>query len=193
MKSQTKKILVLILATILLWVGLNFDYFRKNVEYAFKGEAAVEQTPDQEKMEPNLLAIPSLEVTVPVLYAEVVNEDKFQELLTSGVVHYPGTANIGEVGNAYIFGHSSDNAWSKGKYKTAFALLPKMQAGDEIFISDKEGTKYTYKVLKARIVAKDDFSVLSQDTSGRKLLTLQTSYPVGTSLKRFVVVAELQN
>ena len=189
-----KKIIILILSVAALWTVLNFEYVRKNVEYLRRGKTdATPIVQEQEKIEPNILIIPSLDITVPVKYAERVDENHYQELLLDGVVHYPGTAEIGQPGNAYIFGHSSDNAWSKGHYKTVFALLPKMTAGEEIYISDREGRKYIYKVFDARVVAKNDLSVLSQDTAGRKLLTLQTSYPVGTSLKRFVVVAELMD
>lgn len=174
-----------------VFVILNFDYFRKNVEYELKQDQYQQTLPlTREKIEPNKLLIPSLNVDVPVIYAERVNEDHFQELLINGVVHYPGTAKAGEAGNVYIFGHSSDNAWSPGKYKTVFALLPKMKIGEKIYISDEQGNKYVYEVREARAIEKDDLSVLAQDHS-KKLLTLQTSYPAGTSLKRYAVVAEL--
>ena len=174
------------------YAALNFDYFRKQVSYEFSKNDYATTTADtiREKMEPDTVIVPSLNIKAPIKYAAEVNEDKFQELLIDGVVHYPGTADIGKPGNAYIFGHSSDNAWSKGKYKTVFALLPKIKIGDEMVASDREGNKFVYKVIDARVVAKNDTSVLAQDNS-KKLLTLQTSYPVGTSLKRFVAVGEL--
>src|SRR3989344_5997637 len=187
-----KKILLIILLVGGAWIALNFDYFRKNIEYEFKKDD-YQQNPapaPQEKMEPDKLLVPSLNIEAPVLYAERNNEDYFQELLVNGVVHYPGTAEIGEPGNAYIFGHSSDNALSSGKYKTVFALLPRIAAGADIYISDREGNKYVYRVIESRAVEKDDLSVLDQGDRKRKLLTLQTSYPVGTSLKRYVVVGE---
>ena len=174
------------------YAALNFDYFRKQVSYEFSKNDYATTTADtiREKMEPDTVIVPSLNIKAPIKYAAEVNEDKFQELLIDGVVHYPGTADIGKPGNAYIFGHSSDNAWSKGKYKSVFALLPKIKIGDEMVASDREGNKFVYKVIDARVVAKNDTSVLAQDNS-KKLLTLQTSYPVGTSLKRFVAVGEL--
>ncbi len=191
--NHIKRILILILAVATAWVLLNFDYFRQNVEFVLRREKPTRQISVREKIDPNVLMIPALNITVPVLYATAVNESEFQALLIDGVVHYPGTADAGEVGNVYIFGHSSDNAWSKGHFKTVFALLPKMQIGQNIYISNSQGEKFVYQVTETRVVAKDDLSVLSQETNGRRLLTLQTSYPVGTSLKRFVVVAELAN
>jgi LPXTG-site transpeptidase (sortase) family protein len=98
----------------------------------------------------------------------------------------------GEVGNVYIFGHSSDYAWSKGNYKHAFALLPKIKNGAEIKLTDEKGFSYTYLVTRQGVVGPNDVHVLAQNTNGKKLLTLQTSYPLGTALKRYVVVAELR-
>lgn len=189
--SLTKKLLILILAVAVAWVALNFDYFRKNVEFALRGDRVPDAGPVQEKMETDTLIVPSLNITAPIKYAEAVNEVKFQELLIDGVVHYPDTALPGKPGNVYIFGHSSDNAWAAGHYKTVFALLPRMKIGNEIFISDQEGSKFVYKVVETRVVSNNDLSVLSQGDGQRKLLTLQTSYPIGTSLKRFVVIGEL--
>jgi sortase A len=90
----------------------------------------------------------------------------------------------------YIFGHSSDFAWTPGSYKTVFAKLPEIQLGTEIRISDDAGKIYTYKVIETKVVGPKDTSVLTQDPA-KKLLTLQTSYPVGTALKRFLAVSEL--
>lgn len=189
-----KKILLFIILVCSGWVAMNFDYFRKNVEYEFnKNDYATTtaETLPREKMEPDTLVIDSLGIKAPVLYVDQVNEDRFQETLQRGVVHYPGTAKPGEPGNVYIFGHSSDNAWAKGKYKTVLALLPRIEIGAKIHLSNAAGEKFIYEVKEKRVVEKDDFSVLSQGGKQKKLLTLQTSYPVGTSLQRYVVIAEL--
>ncbi len=185
-----KKIIFTSLLLVTSFFVLNFDFFWKNIKYQFKIDDYRQALAPQEKMEQDLLLVPSLDIDVPVLYAERVDEDHFQELLINGVVHYPGTAEIGKPGNAYIFGHSSDNAWSPGKYKTVFALLPRVEVGSLVYVSDHEGNKYTYKVIEGRVVEKNDLTVLEQDYS-KKLLTLQTSYPVGTALRRYIIVAEL--
>lgn len=186
-----KKIISILALTLTVWVILNFDFFRKNLEYELKKDNYQNTpAPSAEKMEPDKLLIPSLNIEAPIKYGEEINEDRFQELLREGAVHYPGTALPGAAGNVYIFGHSSDSPWSPGRYKIIFALLPRVQKGAEVYISDNDGNKYIYKVLEeGRAVGKNDLSVLEQDRS-KKLLTLQTSYPVGTSLKRYVVVAE---
>ncbi len=138
------------------------------------------------------LAIPSLGVLAPVVYVSETGEKTFQSALLNGVVHYPGSSLPGEVGNVYIFGHSSDYAWSKGAYKSVFALLPKIKKGAEIKLTDSKGFMYTYLVTEQKVVGPNDVSVLAQDTAGKRILTLQTSYPIGTALKRYVVRAELR-
>jgi LPXTG-site transpeptidase (sortase) family protein len=125
------------------------------------------------------------------VYATEANETAFQAALATGVVHFPETAKPGEFGNVYLFGHSSDYAWSKGAYKTVFALLTKIQPGTEILVSDSVGDLFTYKVKEAFVAGSKDVKYLSQEKYEKKLLTLQTSYPIGTALKRYIVRAEI--
>lgn len=141
------------------------------------------------QLSPNTLSIPSLNIEAPLLYpASGTNEAGFQKELQNGVVHYPNTANPGEKGNAYYFGHSSDYAWAKGSYKEVFRQLPEIATGADIYISN-ESTTYHYRVRETRVIESNDTSVLTQ--GDEYLLTLQTSYPVGTAQKRFIAIAEL--
>lgn len=135
------------------------------------------------------LVIPKLSVNAPIVNASSHKEDDIQVFLRSGVVRLLGTAGPGKTGNCYIVGHSSDYDRVPGDYKMVFARLPELEAGDEIQISIREET-FAYTVKETRVVGPSDLSVLSQNTGGRKLLTLQTSYPVGSAKQRFIVVAE---
>jgi LPXTG-site transpeptidase (sortase) family protein len=170
-------------------------YWYTQVQYRMFGIPKVEyQEPKffRDNVYPaNQLTIPTLGIQAPLVYMEGTTEEAFQEALQSGVVHYPGTAEPGQSGNAYYFGHSSDYPWGKGEYKTVFALLPSIKVGDKIAVTNKEGGIFEYVVQETKVVSPDDLSVLSQETDGKKLLSLQTSYPVGTALKRFIVIAEL--
>ena len=184
----------MLLFAALIWVVLNFSYFKKNLQYQFGRHPVV--APDkvaEEKMDPDQVSIPALGIVAPVVYVDEQSENTFQEALKSGVVHFPDTASPGQSGNVYLFGHSSDNPWAQGEYKTVFALLPQIEIGTEILISDSEGNTYVYKAIETKVIDSDDLSVLDQGARDRKLLTLQTSYPVGTALRRFVVVAELKD
>ncbi|MDQ7814673.1 MAG: class E sortase [Patescibacteria group bacterium] len=134
--------------------------------------------------------IKNLGIDAPVVYIEEKNEAAYQAALKKGVVHFPGTALPGELGNVYIFGHSSDYAWADSPYRAVFALLTEIEVGDEIRISDSKGGVFVYRVIETRVVTPKDLSVLDQRGKQKKLLTLQTSYPLGTALRRFIVLAE---
>jgi LPXTG-site transpeptidase (sortase) family protein len=174
------------------YVLLNTGYFWKQLQFKFNPPSTDQnnsQTSEQ-KMEPNRIEIPSLGISAPIVEAAVKTEAGFQEALKTGVVHYPGTANVGEVGNAYLFGHSSDFAFKGGSFKTVFALLPQIKDGAEILVSDAQGNRFKYKVFKQFVAKSTDTSLLSQNTDHQKRLTLQTSYPIGTALQRYIVVSE---
>jgi LPXTG-site transpeptidase (sortase) family protein len=195
------KYLTILAVIIVVGFGiLNFDYFVKQIRY-FMSETFVTDQQRQNirdehpiAVEPDQLIIPSLLDTVaPIQYITETNEPAFQAALKEGVVHFPGTAEVGQVGNVYIFGHSSDYALSDGKYKTIFALLPKIEMGAEILVSDHDGRQYKYIVYDKFVAEKNQVEVLSQETGQHKILTVQTSYPIGTALKRFIVKAELED
>lgn len=182
----------------ILFVLLNFSYFSQQVTYFFDqtfvtdAQRQFRREEQPVKQQPNELYIPSLEIRAPIQFVDRTGEDVFQPALQKGVVLYPDTARVGEVGNAYIFGHSSDFAFSKGDYKTIFALLPNIKIGADILVTDAKGKPFLYKVYNKFVAEKTDTHLLSQDTGGKKILTLQTSYPIGTALKRYIVKAELK-
>ena len=146
---------------------------------------------EQRRSEPNTLIVPSLNITAPIVKPQESTEKSYQEALQNGVAHFPGTAEVGEVGNAYIFGHSSDMLLAPGSFKTIFALLPQIEIGAEILVSNNNGEQFRYLVTEKFVVENNQTEVLSQDTNGKQVLTLQTSYPLGTALKRFIVKSEL--
>ncbi len=183
MKFQKLWTILTLLVLAFLFLGWPKKQVRENV-------APQQSAPTPIIQAPNTLYIEKLGITVPIIFSKSSKESDIQEALIDGVAHYPGTALPGEPGNVYIVGHSSDNPWSKGKYTTVFARLPELTKGDLIKITDEEAQTFTYQVLETKIISARDFTVLSQP-SDKKLLTLQTSYPIGTSLRRFVVIAEL--
>ncbi len=188
------------LGWILVGMGLgliimNWGYIKA---YATYSANSVQQQPTEAMqidttapLAPNTLFIPDLRIEAPISYTDQISERVFQKELQHGVVHYPHTALPGQAGNVYIFGHSSDLLWTPGSYKNIFALLPKLTVGSLVTVTDDAGTPYTYKVTGSKIISPDDDTVLQGDPS-RNTLTLQTSYPLGTALKRYIVSAELQ-
>lgn len=189
--------LVCVLVVAVVFFLLNREYFFKQLGYYINQTFVTDQQRENirnEKpvpFEPNQLQIPSLNIVAPIQYVTEANEPVFQAALVNGVVQYPGTAEFGAEGNSYIFGHSSDFAFSKGNYKSVFALLPKIEKGSEVIVTNKDGDRYVYKVYDKFVVESTDLKQLSQETRGKRILTLQTSYPIGTALKRYIVKCEL--
>jgi LPXTG-site transpeptidase (sortase) family protein len=175
-----------------------YPYMQARLRFALRADdvpvssATPEDEPAPETLAPDTLVIGSLDIEAPILYVNEKDEAVFQQALRNGVVHYPGTALPGEPGNAYIFGHSSDYVWAAGDYKTVFALLPQIQIGTDIAVSNSQGEAFHYAVIETKVVGPRDLSVLDQFNNEKYLLTLQTSYPLGTALQRYIVVAELR-
>lgn len=143
--------------------------------------------------EPDYLWIPARGIETPVIYItqEQNTEEGHQDALAKGIVHYPGTARPGEFGNPYIFGHSSDYLWKEGDYKQIFKELIDIPVGTEVRITNSDGELFIYNVIETKIVGPKEVSVMDQHNYERQLLTLQTSWPLGTALKRYIAVCEL--
>lgn len=139
--------------------------------------------------EPKII-IPKINVEIPIIFDEPSIEEKaVQAALERGVVHYATTSNPGETGNGAIFGHSSNNILNKGKYKFAFVLLKRLEAGDTFFVQ-KDGKRYVYRVFDKKTVKPNEVNILG-DTGGKgSTFSLITCDPPGTTLNRLVVTGE---
>jgi LPXTG-site transpeptidase (sortase) family protein len=144
----------------------------------------------------NRLAIPRLGINAPIRETEGIDltqawetiEKQIQKTLENGVAHFPGTADPGTRGNAFLTGHSSYYPWAPGRYKDIFAILPEIEIGDQIIIFYDQ-QKYVYEVSGKYEVSPKQVSVLEKTNDER--LTLMTCIPVGTSLRRLIVTAHL--
>lgn len=116
-------------------------------------------------------------------------ENIFMKELEKGIVRYPGTAKPGEAGNSFIFGHSSNYPWMKGEYNSVFALLDELSFGDEIIVYYNQ-KKFVYVIREKKIVKPGNVKVLDRDPT-KKELSLMTCWPLGTTLNRLIVFAEL--
>lgn len=145
----------------------------------------------------NRLIIPAINKNVPIVEVSTENlaaqnwtslDDEILEALKTGVVRYPGTALPGEEGNTFLTGHSSYYFWDGGEYNEVFALLPELEIGDDIVVYYNQ-QKYTYKITEKREVAPSEVDVLSQGDEHK--ITLMTCTPVGTNLRRLVLIGEM--
>jgi LPXTG-site transpeptidase (sortase) family protein len=117
-------------------------------------------------------------------------QDVFMEELKKWVVRYPGTARPGEVWNAFIFGHSSNYPWVASEYNDVFALIDTLITWDEIVVYYDQA-KYTYRITDRATVEPGDTQALSARDPSKKELSIMTCWPVGTTLERYIIFAEL--
>ncbi len=144
----------------------------------------------------NRIIIPRIDKNIPIVRISSENlirrdwnalETEMQDALQDGVVHYPGTSLPGQSGNVAITGHSSYFPWDDGRFKDVFALLHDLVEGDKILVYWDQ-KKYVYQVTEIKVVLPEDIEILKQTPDDR--LTLITCTPVGTNLKRLIIIAE---
>lgn len=145
----------------------------------------------------NRIIIPAIGKNIPLIDVHhdegtsyTAMHEIFMEELKKWVVRYPGTALPGQVGNVFIFWHSSNYPWIKSEYNDVFALLDTLKNGDEIIIFYNQ-KKYTYKVTDRATVKPGDVKTLESRDKSKKELSLMTCWPIGTTLERMIIFAEL--
>jgi sortase A len=138
----------------------------------------------------------TLELTVPAMAR--IEDDKVpstvgtdeEALKENAAIHLEGTGFPWQrEANVYIAGHRlgypNTESW------LTFWDLNNVQKGDEVFVTDAEGTRYTYKVFRRSIVGPSNPSV-TKPIEGKNILTLQTCTLPDYS-QRVIVQAELKD
>lgn len=90
-------------------------------------------------------------------------------------------ANPNNQGNFCVAGHNAQN-------KNMFSNLRELKIGDTLWITDNEIGKVEYEIYDIYTVKPEDVSCLSQQTEGRKEITLITC--TNDSKKRIIVKAK---
>ena len=134
------------------------------------------------------LVIPMIGVN-SLVFPEVdsANEKEYKEFLKKGVAQARGSSLPDQPGPVFIFGHSTDSFYNITQYNAAFFLLPKLAVGDEILVFYKQ-QKYSYHVAETKTVTPEEITDIVKSEKGNSLI-LQTCYPPGTTLKRYLVIA----
>ncbi|AHB39949.1 TPA: sortase [candidate division WWE3 bacterium] len=165
-----------------------------------KADAEVKLTPSDTQnggKEYIVAADPYLSIVIPKIGANAkiikdvnpLDSREYQKALTEGVAHARGTALPGQIGNVFLFAHSSDNFLNANRYNAVFYLLNKMEKGDKIYLIFNR-RKFEYTVTETKIVSADEISYMESESETAKV-TLMTCWPAGTTFKRLVVVAEM--
>jgi sortase A len=199
--SKLKKAMVLSFSIVIIFVGIwllfnNINSFAngffagekiesKAVSKVQKNSLANANSPQKEKPlyaerpkigeEIGYLYIPKLKSELPIFHG--TNEDELEK----GVGHFKDSVLPGEKDNSVLSGHRD----------TVFRSLGKVGKGDVLQVTTSAGT-FTYKIIKVRIVDKDDRTVIVPKP--RAVLTVSTCYPfdyIGAAPERYILEAYL--
>lgn len=162
-------------------------------------EDSQEEAPEEESAsggaDPSVAPVPAsseLYLTVPKmgLSGDYVANSVDEGTLYNGAGHAPNTGFPWQDGaNVYIASHVLGYEGT-GSYMH-FAALPNMVAGDEIFLTDANGTEYKYVVSEILQVSIYDLWVM--DPTGKNQVSLQTCINPPAYDVRLVVRGDLQS
>ena len=132
------------------------------------------------------LTVPGMERVSDVTVLDAPYDD--ESALEDGAQHVEGTGFPWEdEANVFIAGHRL-GYFGTDSY-LVFWDLDKLEDGDEVFLTDSEGTRYTYEVYENFVTDPYDWSV-AEPVSGKNIVTLQTCTLPDYS-ERIIVHAEL--
>jgi len=137
------------------------------------------------------LVIPKINLNAEIFpEIDASNPEKYLPVLRKGVAHAKGSAYPDEEeGNVFLFGHSTDTFYNIGRYNAVFFLINKLQAGDEIDIFYRN-KRYKNEAVESQTMESEEISSYLEKFKGQRIVTLQTCYPPGTTLKRLLVIAK---
>ena len=139
----------LVVTSLLLFILIFYPVITQELNYAFSGNKGDEVSVVVKK-EANLVkkesennaysediiepVDPEFSIIVPKIKANAkiiqnvdpYNSKEYQLKLTQGVAHASGSALPEELGNTFLFAHSSDNFYNANRYNAIFYLLNKM-------------------------------------------------------------------
>ena len=188
---KKSKILIFIgLILIFISIGFLVYYYSgepKIIEYTFsQNDLKFTQAEEKDWQ----LSIPAISVSAPIIInVNGNNEEEYLSSLQHGVAHLAGTGLPGNIGNIFIFGHSSYYFYDRGDYKNIFENLDKLNANDDIIINSNLG-EYAYRVISKKIVNPDEVNVTGTAIENKETLSLMTCTPAGTSDQRLIILAE---
>lgn len=169
-----------------------YPVIKEELRYLFAVKTS-QINPKKDQIEPMSkdfgIVIPKIQANAKIVAnVDPYNSKEYQWQLTKGIAQAKGSSLPGQIGNIFLFAHSSDNWYNANRYNAVFYLINKLKKGDEIDIYFKN-KKYRYTVDETKLVNADQIKYLTIKPSSH-LLTLMTCWPPGTTLKRLVVIAK---
>ncbi len=136
-----------------------------------------------------LLKIPKVGVSAPVIIPEAEDTQAVLAAMEKGVGLYPDSALPGNNGRSIILGHSSRASWYRGDYAYVFALLSKLETGDEFSITT-ENSEFRYRVFAKNVLSPEETNRLLADIPADSEIALITCYPIGSASHRTIIQAK---
>lgn len=131
------------------------------------GESSGEQEASPPSSDRMSLTVPRLGV-----YGDTVRNSADPAVLHQGAQKLPSTGFPWQDGaNTYIAGHRIGFPGTESHNQ--FYDLPAMQQGDEVFLTDADGTEYEYEVTEIFAVDPSE-SWVTEPVAGKDMVTLQT-------------------
>jgi len=142
---------------------------------------------------PARIEIPAigLESTIKALKVIDYGDARGWETPSDIVGHIPTTANPGEAGNIYLFGHLQSPIRGEGSIFRNLAKIPSLlRNGQEVYvvIHNQEGEVYLYQVSQTKVIAEENFYL---ELHSAPTLTLVSCVPAYIYDHRLMVTAEL--
>ncbi len=180
--------------------NLKSDYWSESTTYepaahyvALDGFTKVDPADLGQLPAPTRLLIPSIDVKSDVRQLRVLNlgTSVSWETPDNVVGHIPVTANPGEAGSAWMFGHLESPIRGEGN---VFGKLPEIPAmlrrGDDVYAVVENGSdQYLYRIVESKVVPQDE---LSMTDDGTAQLLMVTCVPRFVYDHRLVVRAVLE-
>jgi sortase A len=201
-KSRTKNIVSLVLSLLMIGAGaaLIASFFLAgtlNSAATNSADPGGFNVPRLETADEGAASGPedkTLKLTIPEM-SQIENDTvptvrgtDMKTLGSHAAIHLAGTGfPWNEESNVYLAGHRL--GYPRTDSFLAFFDLNKLENGDQIYVTDADGTRYTYEVFKEFTVSPTDLSV-TDPVEGKNILTLQTCTLPDYS-HRLIVQAEL--
>ncbi len=122
---------------------------------------------------PTRLIIPSIDVESDVKQLSILNlgNSRAYETPDNVVGHIPASANPGEAGSTWLFGHLESPIRGEGNVFAQLPEIPSMlRRGDDVYAVVENGSEqYLYRIVESKVVPQDQLS-LTDDGSPQLLM-----------------------
>jgi LPXTG-site transpeptidase (sortase) family protein len=139
------------------------------------------------------ITIPAIGVDSDVEGLQIINlgDSRAYETPDNIVGHIPQSANPGELGNVWFFGHLESPIQGEGNVFHRLPDIPEMlRNGDDVYVTveNEAGQAFLYKASRTQVVHQDDLRMYTSDSA---TLTLVACVPRLVYDHRILVTADL--